>query len=101
MRVAHLNLTGRRVDDGDEVFSAEIPPDSSLILPTGLALLPDRNKESGQSYHSTGRVLGISASPSPPGKAELSLPAWAHGRKPGSPRSRRWSVGPLWGTGVD
>lgn len=39
--VAHLSLTGRRVDDDgeDEVFSEEIPPDSSLIVTTGLDLL--------------------------------------------------------------
>lgn len=39
--VAHLSLTGRRVDD--EVFSVVTPPDSSLMFTTGPDLLPGRS----------------------------------------------------------
>ncbi len=79
--VVHFSLTGRRVDDGDEVFSAEIPPDSSLTVTIGFGLLLGTCSDSVQPPHNIGRVPGISVSPSPPGKAELALPAWARDRR--------------------
>ena len=80
--VDHLSLTERRVevDVADEVFLAEIPPDSSLILTAGLGLLPGSCRHNGPPLHSRGKGHGTSVSPSPPGKAELALPAWVRDR---------------------
>ncbi|XP_073714020.1 butyrophilin subfamily 2 member A1-like [Misgurnus anguillicaudatus] len=69
-------LTGRRVDDV-EVLLAEIPPDSSLCLTTGLGLLPGIADTDDPAHRSTYTNRGISADSSPPGVTELVPPAWA------------------------
>ncbi len=93
VRVAHLNLTGRRVDDGDEVFSAEIPPDSSLILTTGLGIEKVASLTTVQA-----ESLGSPPLPLLPGKPSS---PYLHGLMVENWADRVPAVGPLWGTGVD
>ena len=90
----------------DEVFPAEIPPDSSLILTIGLGLLPDNYEQNVRRHHSTDKGPGISAFLSPPGKAELAPPAWARDRG-NRTRPGHWTAGspsrrePGWVTSSD